>query len=119
MKSDIWEAPYVSAKCTKRTISYGKPGVYLIRHKSTKEILYIGMSGSNCYKALYRHFQKWTDKVQRVTYSPADDVEVRVCICKTADLAANLERRLIKDLSPKENHEFYHYWQPDISLAPF
>lgn len=118
-KLDIWEVPYKNGRPSKAHKYTNKPGVYFIRNKSTKEILYIGMSGSNCYKALYRHFQKWTDKIQRVTYSSADDVEVRVCICKTSDLAANLERRLIKDLSPKENHEMYRYYIPAEFPAPF
>jgi excinuclease UvrABC nuclease subunit len=119
-KLDIWEAPYKNGKPSKAHKETNKQGVYFIRNKSTKEILYIGMSGSNCYKALYRHFHYWNDKIQRVTYSPQDsNIEIRICICKTATLAANLERRLIKDLLPKENHEFYTDFIPAELPAPF
>lgn len=97
------------AKRTKLFTAYtdGKPtfkkrkesGVYLIYDKN-KKLLYVGYSGSDLYKALYRHFTSWSDRTQqRFTYPK--DYLVRV-ILTTKQRAHLLEKFLITRLSPED-----------------
>jgi excinuclease UvrABC nuclease subunit len=84
----------------------GKPGVYLI-YKNDK-LRYIGYSGTNVYKTLYRHFQKWTDKTQvRVTYPDLTGITVRIVYTTNGSQASNLERALIVKYSPVDNPNKY------------
>lgn len=78
------------------------PGVYIIFKKN--EIVYVGYSGYNVYKTLYRHFQSWNDPVQvRVTYNKTDpNIKVRVIYCNSRK-AKNLESALIIKFEPKDN----------------
>ena len=97
------------AKRTKFFTAYtdGKPtfkkrkesGVYLIYNKD-KKLLYVGYSGSDLYKALYRHFTSWSDRRQkRFTYP--QDYLVRI-ILTTKQRAHLLEKFLITRLSPED-----------------
>lgn len=97
--------PYTNGKPTLKKLY--KPGAYIIyKDPGTDEKkvpLYVGFSGSNVYKTLYRHFQSWNDRSQvRTTYSKFGPYKVRVILCgpKTA---ANLERVLLSKLQPKDN----------------
>jgi excinuclease UvrABC nuclease subunit len=106
---DKWQSPYTDAGRASKGFRFFKfPGVYLIRRKESKEIIYIGMSKSNAYKALYRHFETWNDRQYRVTYQDRDQYEVRI-ILTTYCQAVALERKLIKKYKPKDNREFYEY----------
>ena len=97
------------------TLSKTGPGVYVIREGT--EIVYVGYSGSDVKKALYRHFQKWIDKrhpenkkmttIERVSYSKGgkndvSDFSARV-IFTTKYRAAILEEALILKLEPRDN----------------
>lgn len=84
-----------------------RPGVYLIYRGET--IVYIGFSGSNLYKAMYRHFQQWRDSQQvRITYDRNDPkITVRVVYTMNGHQAAKLERALIVKYSPKDNPQKY------------
>ena len=73
-------------------------GVYLIYKHS--ELKYVGYSGSDVYKAMYRHFQEWNDKQIRIVYNPKE-VKVRVIYCNSKTTAANLEKALIIKRKPK------------------
>lgn len=75
-----WCLPYENGRSTKRNC-FGKPGIYFVREVETKEVVYIGMSQSNCWKALYRHFQQWSDRVSRVVYQNRERYEIRVIVC--------------------------------------
>lgn len=101
---DKWENPYNSQNRTLKRFSHKKKGVYLIRHKFTKEILYIGVSNYSVYKALYRHFNKWDDHYCRVVFDK-NICEVRVII--DLDNPYKVEKRLIRYFQPKMNHEMY------------
>lgn len=80
-----------------------KSGVYLI--KESGKVVYIGYSGSNLYRTLYRHFQEWNHKYQNVvTYSNRDKYTVRV-ILTTPQQADRLETYLIKKYLPRDNQE--------------
>lgn len=90
----------------------GLPGVYLIYVGDV--IDYIGYSGTNLYKTLYRHFQKWNDKTQiRVTYPKnQSNITVRVVYTKSANHAAHLEKSLINKYKPKSNPTQYLDYEP-------
>lgn len=81
-----------------------RPGVYVIRKAG--KLRYIGYSGSDVYKAMYRHFQVWNDRSRpepRVVYRNLADVSVRVIYTNTSAQAARLERALIVRFAPPDN----------------
>jgi len=85
----------------------GKIGVYMIYKDNV--LRYVGYSGNDLYKALYRHFQTWNDKSQqRVVYKQLNDIKVRVIYTRTKQQAANLEKALILKYKPKDNPQ--QYW---------
>lgn len=107
-----WAKPY-DAKGKTTFPAQGCAGVYLIRRGS--ELVYIGYSASNVYKALYRHFQEWNDRTRdRVTYKRLHDIKVRVVYCKSGSYAAKLERALIIKHRPKDNPDKLRGYQLDI-----
>lgn len=82
-------------------------GVYIIRNK--KEILYIGYSGVDLYKTMYRHFQKWDDYSQvRVEYKNISNLKIDIILTSTKLQASRLEKALIIKYKPKDNPE--QYW---------
>lgn len=95
----------------------GHNGVYIIRSKKTQELVYIGYSGSNVYKALTRHFQAWKDPTQaRTVYSNKDGFEVRIILTRTAKRAENLERALIIKYRPRDNpNKLENYTEKDFT----
>lgn len=90
-----------------------KRGVYLIYRTSLlgdPKLRYVGFSGVDVYKALYRHFQVWNDKQaersergERVTYSEPAKYRVRVVYTRTKAEAAELEKALILKYEPVDN----------------
>lgn len=80
-----------------------KPGVYLI--KENGEIVYVGYSGKNIYRTMYRHFQKWDHPYQEVityNHSGVNKYTVRV-IFTTPQQAERLEAYLINKYKPRDN----------------
>jgi hypothetical protein len=91
-------------------------GVYVIRDRGTREVLYVGESHSgNLYETMTRHFQRWT-RWKRwwdgqyadtsghdpgITYA-RDAVEVATRVTTQND-AIDEERRLIERLRPRDN----------------
>ena len=108
-----WVEPYDKAGKTTLRHTNGKKGVYLI--KVNGKLSYIGRSGSNLYKTLYRHFQSWSDRRQvRVTYKNdlgRKRIEVRVVIVNRSDQAAKLERALILLHQPIDNPDKLENYQ--------
>jgi hypothetical protein len=103
-----WVSPY-SGKGTTSRYTLEKVGVYFIRDKYTKEIVYIGMSRSSLYKASYRHFQNWNTSVgYRVVYSDRNGYEIRY-IFMDKRLVKRTEKRLIHKFKPRDNKERYEY----------
>jgi len=107
MKKFKFIPPYQQGKTTyPETI--GKSGVYLI--KENGKLVYIGMSGINLYRTLYRHFQAWHHKQQEVvTYQSRmkqNKYTVRVILCTPAQ-SARLERYLILKHKPRDNENKY------------
>lgn len=105
MKKSKLKKPYT--KNRKIRFKAKKAGVYLIYRKKT--LLYVGMSGSNVYKSLYRHFQTWNDPTQvRVTYKQLKNIKVRVIYTNTPGQAEKLEKAIIIKYKPKDNPK--QYW---------
>ena len=88
-------------------------GVYLVKDAKTNNILYVGYSGSNLYKTMYRHFQVWNDKQQQRIKFKKSGYKVRIIFC-TAAQAQRLETYLIQKLKPKFNKLQY---QADFEQA--
>lgn len=77
-------------------------GVYLVKDAKTNSILYVGYSGSNLYKTMYRHFQTWNDKQQERIKFKKSGYKVRIIFCSAAQ-AQRLESYLINKFKPKFN----------------
>ena len=79
----------------------GVSGAYLIYKNGV--LRYVGMSQSNVYRTMYRHFQSWEDSKQvRVTYKQLKGILVRVIYCSPTN-AAKIERALIVKYRPQDN----------------
>lgn len=78
-----------------------KSGVYLIAN-TKNEIVYIGYSGSNLYKTMYRHFQSWEDKTQVRAVFPKRGYKIRIVLAPKSK-AMKLEKALILKYKPKGN----------------
>jgi len=92
-----------------------RSGVYLI--KENGKLVYVGMSKTNLYKTLYRHFETWSSKHQVVTTYVNKlhrfNYTVRV-IMTTPPQAIRLERALIKKYNPRDNSEKYKAYELDF-----
>ena len=81
-----------------------RTGVYLIFRAGV--LRYIGYSGSDVYKALYRHFQTWNDRSReraRAVYPKGGNTMVRVIYTNGSRQAARLEQALILRFRPPDN----------------
>lgn len=89
-----------------------RTGVYIV--KENNKIVYVGMSRTNLYKTLYRHFQQWNHSLQEVvTYAnklKRHRYTVRVILC-TPLQAEKLERALIIKYKPRDNWMKYQGYQ--------
>jgi hypothetical protein len=118
---DKWDYPYQGDnlhRTTKHKEAWGKSGIYLIRENSGSNIIrYIGMSRSNLYKALYRHFESWEDNRQRrVVYSDRSAYEVRVIVCELR-WVDYIEQRLIQYFNPPDNDDKYEGQTPQMPVT--
>lgn len=103
IKRSKWFAPYLGPGKTAARYLSGKSGVYIIKSGKSNQVLYVGYSGSDLYKTLYRHFQSWDDRSQqRVSYSSNGNYLVRVIQCSKAQ-AWRLEEILRDKLKPRDN----------------
>ena len=57
MKVYKWVHPYNENDKPAIKSSWEKSGIYII--KQNDKIVYVGQSGYNLYKTMYRHFQSW------------------------------------------------------------
>lgn len=114
IKKSRWLPPYVPGH-EPAFLEYGKTtfeetrtrsGVYFIKDESGK-LVYVGMSGSDLYRTLYRHFQKWRHPFQSVTTYRGRDLSrfrVRVILCSPTR-AARLETHFLLKHNPPDNIE--------------
>jgi hypothetical protein len=103
-----WVKPYCVETNNKRVTNLKhlrkSTGVYFIRELGSKKLVYVGMSRSCLYKALYRHFQDWSSSKQyRVTYYH-DRYEVKVILIRKHKVRY-YERRLISYFNPLDNRK--------------
>ena len=103
----------------------GESGVYIIRERDSREIVYVGSSVGRLYNTMTRHFQQWRRwkgfwKGQYgeghdpgLTYN-RDSVEVAVRITRASD-ALDEESRLIHRMRPRDNL----IGQPNEEEVPF
>jgi len=103
MKQTKFFKPYAKPGKTNLKFTDGKAGVYLIKRRGETKPIYVGMSQSNLYKTITRHFQAWPDPSQvRITYSQKADIVIRVIIT-TPKQAERLEKYLILKYKPEDN----------------
>lgn len=107
------EPPYNKDGKTNFRYTAKKSGVYVIYRNS--DPVYVGMSKTDVYRTMYRHFQQWNDNTQiRVTYDLKrlrSNFTCRVIICTPAQ-AERLEKMLILKYKPKDNPMKYSAFQP-------
>lgn len=108
MKKTRWFSPYAAKGKTNLRPATNKAGVYIIKEfaKGSKSgvIVYVGMSKTDLYKTITRHFQKWDDPKQvRVTYSQDSNLyQIRV-VFTTPKQAEKLEEALREHYKPRDN----------------
>lgn len=99
---DKWETPYNGLRCSKTKFAK-KYGVYFVRDKHTRELLYIGKSQYCLYKGLYIHFYRRADDEWRVCFDKEDtSIEARMIVTEK-EKAHLYEKRLIQYFKPKLN----------------
>lgn len=116
--------PYLTEKTknatARATLKITGAGVYMITEKigGAFKLVYIGYSGTDVKKTMYRHFQKWIDKrhpenkrvqrIERVSYYDKNfdnsEYKCKVIFCKNATEALNLKSALIGKLKPRDNN---------------
>jgi len=80
----------------------GRSGVYVIRDKGSKEVLYVGESHTGrLYATLTRHFQAWSGKTAGPTYS-RDAVEIAIRLTPPG-AAVPAQNALICRMHPRDN----------------
>lgn len=108
MKKFKFLPPYSKPGKTNFPKTRDRAGVYLI--KEAGKLVYIGLSQTNLYCTLYRHFEAWNHSGQEVvTYQSRLKryaYTVRVVLCIPAQ-ALRLERALIKKYKPRDNEMKY------------
>ncbi len=113
MKQSKYFKPYKKPQSTNLKFTENRSGVYLLKYKGDTRPVYVGMSGSNLYKTITRHFQSWNDPSQvRVTYSQRANILIRV-IFTTPKQAERLERYLVLKYKPADNPNKYESYQLD------
>jgi hypothetical protein len=87
-----------------------KPGVYIVYED--KKVVYVGYSGNNVYRTMYRHFQRWSDNTQYRALFNRNRHKVRLIYCTQAK-AKKLEDALILKYKPVYNSNIFANFEPD------
>lgn len=101
---DNFKEPYDGAgRCTfKRADWYGIKGCYVIREKSTEQIVYVGMSTSCIYRRCYRHFANWCkERSDQKWFDRSKGYEIVLCYDSDPEF---LEQMLIGYFMPPVNN---------------
>ena len=116
MKKFKFLTPYIqgnqAGKITRYPETKNKSGVYIIKENNV--IVYVGYSGTNLYRTLYRHFETWNAKYEQVvTYKNKlnkNQYTVRIILC-TPTQAGKLEKMLIINYQPRDNADKYNSYE--------
>jgi len=105
MKKTRFVIPFPGAVGNRRAFRQRfRPGVYIV--KKGNDILYIGFSGSDVIRTMYRHFYNWGDEQLRIVFNQEDkNIKVRVIYTNTPGQAAKLESALLKKYKTKYNYQ--------------
>ena len=104
-RASNWMMPYKGKKAAYQGVR--KCGLYMIRSKKNKKILYVGYSGYDVKKTMYRHFQSWSDPSQRrAVYKNRSLYQIKVIEC-SCSAAQKLELYLIQKYRPRDNYLKY------------
>jgi excinuclease UvrABC nuclease subunit len=91
--------------------------VYAI--KKNNRIIYVGYSGTNLKKTLYRHFQNWNDREQERFVYPKTGLKVKIYQAGKIT-APKLEKFLIDKYKPKDNKlKYKSLFDPDENENPY
>ncbi|MBC8051867.1 MAG: GIY-YIG nuclease family protein [Sphingobacteriaceae bacterium] len=125
MKVFKFQPPYKPNGRTNFPEMQKRSGVYLI--KENGKLTYVGYSGTDLYKTVYRHFQYWSPREYkngraipaqyRVTYKnklKTHSYTVRIIYC-TPGQAQRLEKLLIKKHKPRDNDFKYDSYELDFN----
>ena len=115
MKVQKFVPPYTDAGKPRLKNTWKKSGVYII--KENNKIVYIGHSGYNLYKTMYRHFQSWDSHQTRATYKAKGNKRKKYSIrtiLTTPNQAHRLEIALSKKYNPRDMK--YKYQQLELDL---
>ncbi|MDD5006525.1 MAG: hypothetical protein PHS93_10315 [Candidatus Omnitrophica bacterium] len=118
-----WFNPYYKQKgtdrCTLTRISRRVSGLYFIRSRRTKKIIYIGYSLGRLYYTMYRHFEQWTTKYHEPVTFSRDSVQVRVLFCEKHHVE-RLEHHFIRKYKPAYNRMQYdtEFIETKVTGAP-
>jgi len=108
MKVYKFTEPYIKPGRTTFPETRDHAGVYII--KEDGKVVYVGFSGYSVYKTMYRHFQTWNHRFQKViSYASRmkrHHYTVRPILCSGKQAYA-LEKRLIKKYHPRDNEITY------------
>lgn len=102
LKKSVFLPPYTKDGRATFAALRGRSGVYVI--KQAGRVVYVGFSGYDVYKTLYRHFQVWNHSRQEVVSykDKPGPFLVRVLLC-SASQAPRFEAVLINKLRPRDN----------------
>lgn len=115
MKVQKFVPPYTDAGKPRLKNTWKKSGVYLI--KENNKIVYIGHSGYNLYKTMYRHFQNWDSHQTRATYKAKGNKRKKYSIrtiLTTPNQAHRLEIALSKKYNPRDMKYKYQKLELDV-----
>lgn len=116
MKKSRWFDPYARRNKTNLRPAKARSGVYLVRSKPAPgqkpKIVYVGMSQTDLYKTISRHFQVWDDPTQQRVTFPQSGYEIRIVFC-TPRQAVRLEEALRANHMPSKNiQDLPEDWEP-------
>lgn len=93
-------------------------GIYLIKDLKTNKILYVGYSGSNLYKTMYRHFQNWSSSKQYRAVFKKSGVKIRI-IFTSPKKAQSLEKYLIRKYKEKGEAVYNQFqYETEAEIKP-
>jgi hypothetical protein len=111
-----WFEPYQGTRTTLSSQTKANRGIYFIKSKRSKKIIYVGSSETQLYKTIYRHFQIWNDNRPRITYGK-NGYLIKV-ILTTSNKYDLIEQFYINKLKPRDCMNKYEKLKMDFKSMP-